>query len=270
MSRCVPAKRQGWNTNDYGVNSAQPAERGPDPKPEASCFVTTRWTVVLAAGQPGLPQAAQALEELCATYWYPLYAYVRRQGQSKEDAEDLVQGFFTRFLDKNYLAGLSHEKGKFRAFLLACLKHFMANEWDRAARQKRGGQLQTLSLDWQHADSRYHVDPADHLSPDKLFDRTWAVVLLGRVLARLREEYVVSAKLAVFEQLKPFITMGKSAIPYLQAADALGITEAAARVTVHRLRRRYRELLRDEVAQTLSHPNQVEEEMRALLAAFAD
>ena len=259
----------GTDSND-GVNPVQPTPRGPDPKPAPSCFVTSRWTVVLAAGQPGLPQAAQALEELCATYWYPLYAYVRRQGHSKEDAEDLVQGFFSRFLDKNYLAGLSHEKGKFRAFLLACLKHFMANEWDRAARQKRGGHLQTLSLDWQQADSRYHVDPADHLSPDKLYDRAWAVVLLGRVLARLRDEYVLLGKLPVFEQLKSFITMGKSAIPYLQAGNALGITEAAARVTVHRLRRRFRELLRDEVAQTLSHPGQVEEEMRALLSAFTD
>lgn len=230
--------------------------------------MTTRWTVVLAAGQRDLPQAGQALEELCATYWFPLYAYARRQGQSKEDAEDLVQDFFTRFLGKNYLAGLHSEHGKFRAFLLACFKHFLSNEWDRAGRQKRGGHATVLSLDWQQADTRYRIDPADHLSPDRLYDRAWAIVLLERVLARLREEHVSAGKLRLFDHLKPFITLGKSALPYRQAAETLGTNEAAARVAVHRLRRRYRELLHEEIAQTLSHPDQVEEEMRALLGAF--
>jgi RNA polymerase sigma factor (sigma-70 family) len=252
------------------LNASDPALREPGSTPASSFFVTTRWTVVLAAGQPGLPHAEQALEELCATYWYPLYAYVRRQGHSKEDAEDLVQSFFARFLDKNYLAGLSSEKGKFRAFLLACLKHFLANEWDRAGRQKRGGHGNLLSLDWQQADTRYHVEPADHLSPDKLYDRAWAVVLLGRVLARLREEHAAAGRLSLFDQLKRFITLGKRAIPYSQAARALGTNEAAARVAVHRLRRRYRELLREEVAQTLSRPEQAEEEMRALMGAFSE
>jgi RNA polymerase sigma factor (sigma-70 family) len=251
------------------MNIPEPTSTEPGAGPGShSCFVTTRWTVVLAAGQPGLPQAERALEELCSTYWYPLYAYVRRQGHSKEDAEDLVQSFFTRFLETKGLAAVSSEKGKFRAFLLACMKHFLANEWDRAGRQKRGGHAQMLSLDWHQADTRYQIDPPDHLSPDKLYDRAWAVVLLGRVLARLREEHAAAGKQSAFEHLKPFITMGNNAIPYSQAAEALGINEAAARVAVHRLRRRYRELLRDEVAQTLSHPDQVDEEMRALLAAF--
>jgi RNA polymerase sigma-70 factor (ECF subfamily) len=236
---------------------------------QPALFVTTRWTIIQAAGCEDSPVAARALEELCRTYWYPLYAFVRRQGFIKEDAEDLVQSFFLRILDKKYLQGVSSDKGKFRSFLLACLKHFLANEWDRAGRQKRGGRSPVLSLDWQDADTRYRLDPADHLSPDRLFDRAWAVMLLERVLARLRAENDTAGNLTVFECLKPFLTVGKSAIPYAEAAEALQVTEPAARVAVHRLRRRYRVLLRDEIAQTLCHPGQVEEEMRALLGAFA-
>ncbi len=230
-------------------------------------FATTRWTVVVAAGRKSDTQARQALEELCRTYWYPLYAYVRRQGHAKEDAEDLTQTFFARFLEKNYLAGVERERGKFRAFLLASLKHFLANEWDKAQAQKRGGGTELLSLDWQSADERYRIDPADRLSPDKLFDRAWAVMLLERVIGRLREECPDHRQ---FEQLKPFLTVGKSAIPYRQVAANLNLSEEAVRVAVHRLRRRYRELLRAEIAQTLAEPGLVEEELRALFAAFAD
>jgi RNA polymerase sigma-70 factor (ECF subfamily) len=224
--------------------------------------------VVLAAGRKSTPQADVALEQLCRTYWYPLYAYVRRQGKSKEDAEDLTQAFFARLLERNYLEGLSGEKGKFRAFLLGSLKHFLTNDWLRANRQKRGGGATVLSLDWQDADSRYQVDPEDKLSPDKLYDRAWAVTLLERVIGRLREEHGGGEKTRMFEQLKPYLMVGKSAIPYAEAAAALGLNEGAVRVTVHRLRRRYRELLRDEIAQTLADPAQVEEEMRALFSAF--
>jgi RNA polymerase sigma-70 factor (ECF subfamily) len=227
-------------------------------------FVTTKWTLVLAASRPHSPQAARALEELCQTYWYALYAYVRHHGHSKEDAEDLVQGFFSRFLDKNSLAGLSRDRGKFRAFLLVSLKHYVANEWDRARTVKRGGTVQLLSLDWVDAEARYQIEPTERLSPDKLFDRAWAVALLERVLAQLRQE----SGAVLFEHLKPFVSIGKGAVPYRQAAIALGMSEAATRVAVHRLRRRYRELLREEVAQTLTHPDQIEEEMRALLGAF--
>jgi DNA-directed RNA polymerase specialized sigma24 family protein len=232
-------------------------------------FATTHWTAVLAAGRRSTPQANVALEELCRTYWFPLYAYVRRRGHAREDAQDLTQAFFARFLEKNYLEGLSGERGKFRAFLLASLNHFLANEWDRARRQKRGGGLAALSLDWQDADTRYQIDPADNLSPDKLYDRVWAVTLLERVLARLRAESNADGKALAFEKLKPFLTAGKAAIPYAEAATALGVSEAAARVAVHRLRRRYRELLRDEIGQTLSDPAQVEEEMRSLFNSFS-
>jgi RNA polymerase sigma-70 factor (ECF subfamily) len=233
-------------------------------------FATTHWTVVLAAGQGNSRQADVALEELCRTYWYPLYVFVRRQTPTREDAEDLTQAFFARFLEKNYLEKLNSEKGRFRAFLLASLKHFLANEWDRANRQKRGGGQTALSLDWQDADARYQIDPADNASPDKLYDRAWAVTLLERVIGRLRDESAAEGKSRFFEELKPFLMVGKSAIPYPQAAAALDMNESAVRVAVHRLRRRYRELLRQEISQTLSDSGQAEEELRTLFSAFSE
>jgi len=225
--------------------------------------------VVLAAGRDDSQQAAVALEELCHTYWYPLYAYVRRHGHSREDAEDLTQGFFARLLEKHYLEGVSSDKGKFRAFLLVALKRFLANEWDRANRQKRGGGALPLSLDWQDAETRYQIAPADNLSPDKLYDRAWAVVVLERVITRLRDEHGADGKAGLYEHLKPFLMVGKSEFPYARAAAGLKMTEGALRVAVHRLRRRYRELLRDEITQTLANPAQADEEMQALFSALA-
>lgn len=241
----------------------------PNPAPRGDCFVTTRWTMVLSAGRKSSPQAGRALEELCQIYWYPLYAYVRRQGRSKEDAEDLVQGFFERFLQKNSLEGLDAGQGKFRAFLLASLKHFLANEWDKAGRQKRGGGIQHLSLDWQDADERFHLEPSDHLTPDLAFDREWALALLERVIIRLRDECAADGKKQLFEQSRGYLMVGEPAIPYAQAARALGVDEGAVRVAVHRLRKRYRALLRDEIAQTLADPAQVAEELRSLQAVLA-
>jgi DNA-directed RNA polymerase specialized sigma24 family protein len=232
-------------------------------------FATTHWTVVLAAGGHSSRQADLALEELCRTYWYPLYVYVRRQVATREDAEDLTQAFFARFLEKNYLERLSSAKGKFRSFLLASLKHFLSNEWDRAGRQKRGGGVAPLSLDWQDADARYQIEPIDYSTPDKLYDRAWAVAVLERVIIRLQNESVAEGKGSLFAELKAFLMTGKSAIPCEQAAAALGMAEGAVRVAVHRLRRRYRELLRAEIAQTLCDPAQADEEMQVLLSAFA-
>jgi RNA polymerase sigma-70 factor (ECF subfamily) len=231
-------------------------------------FATTHWTVVLAAGRQHTSTAARALEELCRTYWYPLYAYVRRHGRSHEEAEDLTQAFFARLLEGNFLESVSSEKGKFRAFLLAAFKHFLANEWDRAHRQKRGGGVPTLSLDWQAADTRYRIEPADTLSPDKIYDRQWALALLERVLNRLGDECRAADQEKLFEQLKPFLMLDKAAAPYSQTAAQLGMTEGALRVAAHRLRHRYRELLRSEIAQTLSDPTQTEGEIRALFEAF--
>jgi RNA polymerase sigma factor (sigma-70 family) len=233
-------------------------------------FATTHWTVVLTAGRDSSRQAQMALEELCRTYWYPLYAYVRRQGHSREDAEDLVQAFFARLLEKNYLDGITSEKGKFRAFLLVSVKRYLINEWHRANRQKRGGGILPLSLDWQDADHRYQINPADNLSPDKLYDRAWAVTVLERVITRLRDENHAQGKAKIYEQLKSFLMVGKGDIPHAQSAAALGLTEGAVRVAVHRLRQRYRELLREEIAQTLSDPAQAGEEMQALFSALAE
>jgi len=224
---------------------------------------------VLAAGQRHTPQSDHALEELCGTYWFPLYAYVRRRGYSKEDAEDLTQAFFARLLQKNSLEGLSQERGRFRAFLLASLKHFLINEWKRGSRQKRGGGVAALSLDWHTADSQFRIAAPAEPSPDKVFDREWAVALLAKVIKRLQMECDGNGREKQFEQLKGFLTAGKSARPYPEAARALGIEEGAVRVTVHRLRKRYRQLLRDEVAHTLSDQLQVNEEMRALFGAFS-
>jgi RNA polymerase sigma factor (sigma-70 family) len=225
---------------------------------------------VLAAGSRSTPAADVALEELCRTYWYPLYAYVRRHGHSREDAEDLTQSFFARLLEKNYLEGLTSDKGKFRAFLLVALKRFLANEWDRANRQKRGGGQTLLSLDWQDADQRYQINPVDTLTPDKLYDRAWAVTVLEQVITRLRNESAADGKAKLYEHLKGFLMVGKSDIPYAQAAAKLQLSEGAVRVAVHRLRHRYRELLRREVAQTLSDPAQVDEEMQALFSALTE
>jgi len=246
-----------------------PENPTPGPGATGGIFATTHWTVVLAAGRCDSREAHLALEELCRTYWYPLYAYVRRQGHSREDAEDLTQGFFARLLEKNYLEGVTSDRGKFRSFLLVALKRFLANEWDRASAQKRGGGVMPLSLDWQDAETRYQINPADDLSPDKLYDRAWAVVVLERVITRLQAENGAEGKAGQYEQLKPFLMMGKSEIPYAQAAASLKMTEGAVRVAVHRLRRRYRELLREEIAQTLANPAQADEELQALFSALA-
>jgi RNA polymerase sigma-70 factor (ECF subfamily) len=233
-------------------------------------FATTHWTVVLAAGQRSTPQSDLALEELCRTYWFPLYAYVRRRGHTKEDAEDLTQAFFTRFLARNYLESLRAERGRFRAFLLASLKHFLANEWDKSRCQKRGGGVTPLSLDWQTADTQFQVAATNEPSPDRAFDREWAVTLLAKVIERLQAECAAEGKANLFEQLKIFLTVGKGELPYAEAACKLGMVETAVRVAVHRLRKRYRQLLRDEIAQTLSDPAMVDEEMQALCGAFSE
>ena len=232
-------------------------------------FATTHWTVVLAAGKRSTPQSDSALEQLCRAYWFPLYAYVRRRGHTKEDAEDLTQAFFARFLARNYLEGLRAERGRFRAFLLASLKHFLANEWDKSRRQKRGGNVTHLSLDWQSADTKFQVAATNEPSPDRAFDREWAVTLLAGVIEHLQAECAADGKANLFEHLKIFLTTGKGELSHAEAARSLGMDETAVRVTVHRLRKRYRQLLRDEIAQTLADAADVDEEMRALFGAFS-
>lgn len=232
-------------------------------------FQSTRWTVVLAAGRRHTPESDAALEKLCSTYWFPLYAYVRRRGHSREDAEDLTQAFFAAFLAKNYLNHVSAERGRFRAYLLASLKHFLANEADKSQRQKRGSGAIHLSLDWQSADTQFQVAATTEQSPDQAFDREWAIALLGKVIQRLEAESTAAGRARQFAELKVFLTAGKGAVPYAAAAESLGMDEGAVRVAVHRLRKRYRELLRDEIAQTLTDASDLEEEMRGLIGAFA-
>ncbi len=224
---------------------------------------------MLTAGKRHTPQSDGALEELCRTYWFPLYAYVRRRGHNKEDAEDSVQAFFARFLEKNYLEGLSAERGRFRAFLLASLKHFLINEWKKSQRLKRGGGEKNLSLDWQTADTKFQVASTSEPSPDKAFDREWALALLAKVIGRLQKECEADGKAKLFEQLKSFLMAGKSEVAQSETAKILGMEEGAVRVAIHRLRKRYRQLLRDEIANTLADEKMVDEEMRALFGAFA-
>lgn len=238
-------------------------------KTSGDIFATTRWTVVLAAGQRSTPQAERALDELCRAYWFPLYAYVRRRGHSREDAEDLTQAFFAKLLEKNYLERLSAERGRFRAFLLAALKHFLGHEWDRVRCAKRGGGLTQLSIDWSNADTHFQLATPEP-SPDRAFDREWAVALLELVLFRLQQECAAAGSGALFKRLRPILMHGKGAVPLADVASALGISEGAVRVAAHRLRRRYRELLRDEVAQTIADPQLLEDEMQSLFRAFGN
>jgi DNA-directed RNA polymerase specialized sigma24 family protein len=228
-------------------------------------FATTRWTLVMAAGGA---EAAGALEELCAAYWFPVYSYVRRRGFTREDAEDLTQGFFASLLARGDIAGLRKENGKFRAFLLAAVKHFLSNERDKLGRQKRGGGALHLSLDWQEADARFSIADQSSLSPDAAFDREWATALLERVLVALESDAVVAGEGGRFDHLRSYLSFDREQIPYAAAATALGIEEGAVRVAVHRLRGRYRKRLRQEIARTLASPDQVDEELRVLMSAF--
>ena len=234
----------------------------------AGGFATTRWTLVVRAGGETSAVSEQALADLCRIYWFPLYAYIRRRGRSREDAEDLTQGFLAHFLAAGSLRGVAADRGRFRAFLLAALKHYLANAWDRAGRIKRGGGIVHVSWDWSEAEARYGAETGQPATPDEAYDRAWAVALLERVIVRLREECVAAGKGAWFEAAKGFLMMGSASVPYAKAAGDLGMEEGALRVAVHRLRRRYREMLREELSSTLADGSLVEEELRALRAAL--
>jgi RNA polymerase sigma-70 factor (ECF subfamily) len=225
--------------------------------------------VVLAAGQPGYPSHQQALETLCRTYWFPLYAYLRRQGCDTHLAEDYTQAFFARLLEKHDLRLADPKHGRFRSFLLSALKNFQANESDRAQAQKRGGDKKILSLDFENAETRYCWEPADDLSPEKLFERSWALTVLDRAMARLQAESAGSNRQELFDRLKAYLTAEMGSVPYRDVAAELGMTEGAVKVAVHRLRRHYRQLLRDEIAQTVSSEDQIDEEIRDLFAALS-
>jgi len=232
-------------------------------------FANTHWSVVLAAADADSPRTNEALEDLCRTYWYPLYAFVRRRGYPAHEAQDLTQSFFARLLDKNYLKSVDPGKGKFRSFLLAALEHFLANEWRRASAQKRGGGRTIISFDDDSAEKAYLEVPGIALTPAQLYEQQWAAALLDRVLARLGSEYASANKAESFDELKIFLTGEKHPETYAMLADKVGTTEAALKMSISRLRRRYGQLLREEIAHTVSRPEEVEEELRGLAAALS-
>ncbi len=225
-------------------------------------FAATRWSIVVAAGRRSSPDSQQALESLCRTYWYPLYAYVRRRVPDVHQAQDLTQEFFASLLERNALNAADRRRGRFRSFLLAAFKNFLADEWDKAKAQKRGGGRQPLPLNFDPGEGRFALEPADDLCPERLYEKQWALTFLDHVLNRLREELVAKGKQDHFEALKPFLGGENAAGGYQAAADALGMSTAAVKVAAHRLRRRYREILRAEVADTVAEPGEVDDEIR--------
>jgi RNA polymerase sigma factor (sigma-70 family) len=226
--------------------------------------------LVLQAGERDSPQATEALTWLCRTYWYPLYAYVRRQGHEFADAQDLTQEFFARLLEHKYLQLADRQRGRFRTFLLTSLKHFLINEWNKANRAKRGGGRPLLSLDAEKTETRFLAEPADERTPEKAFERRWAMVLLDRVLDQLQAEFAAAGRGEVFDALKSCLTGEENEGSYAEIGRRLGMTEANLKVTVHRLRRRYRELLRKEISLTVEDPTVIDEEIRELIAALTD
>lgn len=235
---------------------------------QRASFATTHWSEVLSAQDQDSPRSAEARETLCRAYWYPLYAYARRAGHSAADAEDLTQGFFARLLAKDYLKSAAREKGRFRTFLLMAFKRFMANEWDLQHARKRGGFVPMVAIDQALAESRFAAEPSHHVQPDVLFDRQWAMTLLERTLAQLRDEYVATGRAALFEYLQSCLAKEESGLPYAEIAERLNLTVAAVKMAVHRMRARYREILQAGIAETVSSPEEVEEEIRQLFSAF--
>lgn len=238
------------------------------PQHEGKCFSTTRWALVVLAADADSEEAARALEDLCRDYWYPLYAHVRRRGYSAEDAQDLTQEFFARILEKRYLKLADPQRGRFRTFLLASLNNFLVNEWRKGQTAKRKIPHGFLALDEEDAESRYLAEPANGLTPDKLYDRRWAVALVDRVLRLIQDEYAAVGKAAIFEMLKPQLLGDASDESYRVLAQRLHMSEGAFRVTALRLRERYRELLRAEVARTVAAPAEVDEELRHLIGVL--
>lgn len=237
----------------------------PDNLPNSRQFATTHWSLVLAAGRRGTFESDSALERLCKSYWQPLYAYVRRRVSDLHEAQDLTQAFFERLLDREYLAEADPERGRFRAFLLTAFKHFLSKEWEKAKAQKRGGDRRRISFDFVSQDA---LEPADQLTPERLFERQWAITLLGRVMQRLQRDMERSGKGRQFELLKHILSSDSSEVALADIAAELGQQVTAIRMATSRMRSRYRELLREEISQTLSSQEDVEDEIRSLFAAF--
>lgn len=251
------------------MSTSASCESKSTPEADPRVFATTRWSVVLAARDTNPAAAMPALEQLCRAYWYPLYAQARRSGSSPTDAEDLTQGFFARLLEKDGFTLADPGRGRFRSFLSAAFHHFLANERDRARSLKRGGQVQFLSLDVAPAEERLRQETATHRTAEQDFDRRWALALLDTVLGRLQREYEDAGKGELFQQIRGAVVGDDGKGSSAQWAETLGMTEGAVRVATHRLRVRYRELLREEIAHTVEGPDAVEDELRHLFAAFS-
>jgi RNA polymerase sigma-70 factor (ECF subfamily) len=231
-------------------------------------FATTRWSLVLAAGRESSAESEAALATLCETYWYPLYAYVRRQGYDSAEAQDLTQGFFARLLEKKYVQQVQRERGRFRSFLLASLKHYIINEWDRSRAAKRGGGRKHLRVDFKAGESRYRLEPAGVETPESVFEKQWALALLEQVQEALRDEFRDAGKEDHFDRLSVYLTGETRSASYRELAAELGTTEGAVKVAVHRLRKRFRSRLREEIAQTVSSEADIDDEIRALFDAL--
>jgi RNA polymerase sigma-70 factor (ECF subfamily) len=231
-------------------------------------FNTTQWSMVLLAGQSHASRADAALESLCRTYWNPLYAYVRHRGHSRPDAEDLTQAFFARLLEKKYLKLATQERGRFRSFLLKSLQHFLVNEWVRSRAQKRGGGREIFSFDADVAERQYLQQPAEPLAPERLYGKLWAMTLLERAMDRLGASYAAAGKEELFEGLKPLMLSEASREATRDRIRALGLSEGAAKVAIHRLRKRFREFVRAEIAETVATPDEVDGELHCLMAAM--
>ena len=234
--------------------------------PQNQTFATTRWSVVIAAGRDSSPYSKQALASLCETYWYPLYAYVRRRVPDVDEAQDLTQAFFAQLLEKNYVGSATPDRGRFRAYLLTAFKHFLSKQWEKAKAQKRGGGRAPISLDFESADSHFRIEPVSRLTADQLYDRQWAITLLGQIMERLEVEFEQAGKAKQFDELRGFIIGDHAGTTYAQVAEKLSMTEGAAKKSASRMRRRYGELLREEIAQTVAVPEEVEDEIRNLFA----
>ena len=230
----------------------------------AAVFDTTHWSEVLQAGEASSPETTEALERLCRAYWYPLYVHVRRLGWGPEDAQDLTQQFFARFLERKYLDRADPERGRFRSFLLSSLKHFLTDEWEKLRTQKRGGGQRVISWDGGDPEERYQHEPTESLSPDRIYEKRWAGILLDGVLSQLQAEYQKAGRVAEFDQLKAFVWGVGHGGTYAEVAVRMKMEENAVKVAVHRLRKRFREQLRLEVLKTVSSPEEVDAELRHL------